>query len=287
MRKNLRAEKERLHKEIASYSKQELERKLLELSIMFEVAQEVNSTLNLEEVLGLILERAGDILEVGIVSLMLIEKETEEMVIKVARGLAERIVKTTRVKMGENVSGWVAERGEPLLVPNIDEDPRFIKRDGEKYYNRSLLSVPLKAEGKVIGVINVNNKADKGVFNQDDLDLLIALSNQAAIAIENSRLHERVRRKAEALEAANQELRRVSEEKREFVSQVSHDLRTPLTSIKGFTSILLTGSLGELTREQKEKLEKIGKHSDWLTTLIKNLVEHSRGEKDGCPQDAL
>ena len=180
MRKNLRAEKERLHKEIASYSKQELERKLLELSIMFEVAQEVNSTLNLEEVLGLILERAGDILGVELVSLMLIEKETEELVIKVARGLAERIVKTTRVKMGENVSGWVAERGEPLLVSNIDEDPRFIKRDGEKYYNRSLLSVPLRAEGKVIGVINVNNKADKGVFNQDDLDLLIALSNQAS-----------------------------------------------------------------------------------------------------------
>ncbi len=281
MRKNLAEERKRLHQEIASLSKQELERKLLELSIMFEVAQEVNSTLDLEEVLGLILERAGDILEVELVSLMLIEEETGELVIKLARGLEERIVETTRVKMGENVSGWVAERGEPLLVPNIDEDPRFIKRDGEKYYNRSLLSVPLRAKGKVIGVINVNNKADKGIFNQDDLQLLIALSNQAAMAIENSRLHERVRGKAEALEAANQELQRISEEKRELVSQVSHDLRTPLTSIKGFTSILLTGSLGELTREQKEKLEKIGKHSDRLTALIKDLVEHSRGEKDG------
>ncbi len=281
MRKSLEEERKRLHQKIASCSKEELEKKLLELSIMFEVAREVNSTLDLEEVLSLILDRAADILEVKLVSLMLIEEETGELVIKVARGLAERIVKAARVKMGENISGWVAESGEPLLVPNIDKDPRFVRRDGERYYNRSLLSVPLKAKGKVIGVINVNNKADKGVFNQDDLDLLIALSNQAAMAIENSRLHERVRGKAEALEAANQELKKVSEEKREFVSQVSHDLRTPLTSIKGFTSILLTGGFGELTQPQKEKLEKIGKHSDRLTALIKNLVEHSRGEKDG------
>ncbi|MCD5391153.1 GAF domain-containing protein [candidate division NPL-UPA2 bacterium] len=281
MRKSLEEERKRLHQEIASCSKEGLEKKLLELSIMFEIAREVNSTLDLEEVLGLILDRAADILEVELVSLMLVEEETGELVIKVARGLEEGIVKTARVKMGENISGLVAESGEPLLVPNIDKDPRFVQRDGERYYNRSLLSVPLKAKRKVIGVINVNNKADKGTFNQDDLLPLTALSNQAAMAIENSRLHERVRRKAEALEAANQELKKVSEEKREFVSQVSHDLRTPLTSIKGFTSILLTGSSGELTQGQKEKLEKIGKHSDRLTALIKNLVEHSRGEKDG------
>ncbi|MFH0771787.1 MAG: diguanylate cyclase [Candidatus Omnitrophota bacterium] len=121
--------------------------------------------------------------EVG--SLMLTEEGTNDLVIKAAKGISPEIVDKTRVEVGRGISGWVAKTGVPLLVRDIGKDKRFQKESDKRYYTPSLLSVPIMAEGKIIGVINVNNKSSKGFFDENDLCLLTILANTISIVMES------------------------------------------------------------------------------------------------------
>ncbi len=172
----------------------ELSRKLVEIQMMNESFKDINSTLELDEVLTKIIARVTYCLEAQIGSVMLIDEEKNELYIAAAAGLPEEVIKTARVPVGQGISGWVAEKGEPLLVEDIEKDPRFGKKKSDsKYSTKSLISTPLVNRGKVIGVLNVNNKQSKEPFTKADLDLLTNIANQAAIAIENARLFKQVK----------------------------------------------------------------------------------------------
>lgn len=109
-----------------------------------------------------------------ICSIMSINKKTQEMRIEAAVGLDPLIMANTRVKIGEGIAGYVAKTGEPLLVQDIDNDPRFKKKgwSSNRYHTKSLISAPLKADGEVFGVICVNNKTTREPFTNQDLDIL-------------------------------------------------------------------------------------------------------------------
>jgi len=167
------------------------------------------STLEAPELLKLIIRTIRQQLQAERTSLMLFDKRTNELVIKVAEGIQEEVVRNTRVKLGEGVSGWVAKSGKPLLVEDIDADPRFQKHSDRPYQSDSfisapvVLSVPLKAKGKVLGVVNVNNKTGGGSFTQQDLEFVSTLASQAAIAIENAKLFGRLQQRTIELKSAN------------------------------------------------------------------------------------
>jgi diguanylate cyclase (GGDEF)-like protein len=154
-----------------------------------EVGNLLVSTLDLDTVLSLIVRGIRDVTGAEVCSIMLWDESGESLVIRAAEGIPKRIVREARVKRGENIAGWVAQEGRPLLIRNLDEDPRFVGTAGSRYRSKSLLSVPLKARGQVLGVINVNNSTSTRIFTEEDQELLMLFANHAAIALENSRLY--------------------------------------------------------------------------------------------------
>jgi HD-GYP domain-containing protein (c-di-GMP phosphodiesterase class II) len=138
------------------------------------------------------------VMHARIASLMLIDEEREELYIKAARGLREDVVTGTRLKMGDSIAGLVAKHGVPLLVTDVEEDPRFgERRNGHQYETKSLLSVPIKANGRVVGVININNKISCTPFTEDDQALLTSLAERAARAWEHGEAVDETSERAE------------------------------------------------------------------------------------------
>jgi HD-GYP domain-containing protein (c-di-GMP phosphodiesterase class II) len=162
------------------------DRQIKELKLMHKISKEAAGVTNLDRTLQLIINEACNAFDAGIGSILLVDPETEELVVKAARGLDIESLKNVRVKVGERISGWVAEFKEPLLVVDVENDDRFAKRSNEKYFNKSLIAAPISCHDEFLGVININNKKSKEVFTEHDLDLLVAIAEQAGIIISNA-----------------------------------------------------------------------------------------------------
>ncbi len=252
-------------------SKRKIKDKAKWLATIYQIAREVNSNLGLKHCLNSIIDNTVKLLTVERASLMLFDKQKKELKIESAIGISARIVRQVRVKVGEGVSGWVIKTGKPLLINDISKDRRFRPREKGRYYNQSLLSVPLKARGEVIGVLNVNNKRRKQIFTKDDLELLSALANEASIAVYNARLYQQ-------LFSLNERLKELDRLKSDFVSNVSHELGTPLATCRYFTSLMLKESAGPVSQQQREYLQLMDSNIERLTRLINNLLSLSRIE---------
>lgn len=120
-------------------------------------------------------------------SLLLIDDFTGHLDFEVVRGEQSNILPFFRVPKGQGIAGWVAENDTPLIVPDVQTDERFYRYvDQElKFRTREMIAVPLRADGAVIGVLQVINKQE-GAFNHDDLKLAMAFANQIAMVINKS-----------------------------------------------------------------------------------------------------
>lgn len=140
-----------------------------------------------EAALGKFNDLMAELLCVDTCSIMLASESTGEFTIMTAKGLDEEIVRNASIRFGDSVAGWVALEGRPLLVNDIEKDPRFARKNISQYNTRSLLSVPLKVKGAVVGVINFNNKKSATTFTEEDLVLASALSDRLAHLIDRLR----------------------------------------------------------------------------------------------------
>jgi diguanylate cyclase (GGDEF)-like protein len=177
---------------------QDLEKRFVELTAVFEIGKEIVSNLNTDSVLQLVIEKATRLIGCEKCSVMLINKVDQTLRIFKSVGLPEGVADKVCIPVGEGIAGRVAESGEPILIKDIeqDESTRGVMKNRSHYRTRSLLSVPLVSQGAVIGVINVNNKKNDALFTQGDLNLMNLFANQVAIAIQNARLHSKVERLA-------------------------------------------------------------------------------------------
>jgi HD-GYP domain-containing protein (c-di-GMP phosphodiesterase class II) len=150
----------------------------------------VNSTLDLKELLKLVMELAARTLRAGASSILLKDKESGDLLFDVATGEAAEAVKTIRVPRGQGIAGHVAESGTSLLVPDASKDARFFRGADEKsrFVTKNLIAVPLVARGETIGVVEVLNRMGEGTFSEGDVKLLQALAHQSAVAIQNAQL---------------------------------------------------------------------------------------------------
>ena len=152
----------------------------------------------LDHLTRLTIEMVSEVMNARIASLMLVDEERDELYIQAARGLREEIVCGTRVRMDDSIAGWVARHGTPLLITNVEEDTRFgERRNAHQYETKSLLSVPVKIEGRVVGVININNKISCTPFTEDDQTLLASLSERVARAWQHATDHDETADKVE------------------------------------------------------------------------------------------
>lgn len=163
-------------------------RELQRLAFLVEAAKVLNSTLDLFELLELILRMTTEQTGADRATLFLVDAEQGELRSWIAQGLERREI---RLPMGKGLAGWVAQSGEPVNLEDAYSDPRFDSAfDGvHGYRTKSILVMPVKArDGRVVGVLELLNKPD-GAFNEADIACLDGISSHAAIALENARLH--------------------------------------------------------------------------------------------------
>ena len=168
-----------------------IEERVRRLSLLSQLGQILNSTLEHEEVRRRAIEAATRLMRAEVGSLLLVDGETQQLRFEVALGNKEMTLKTITLKMGEGIAGWVAQNGKALIVNNPKKDPRFFKDvDGRtEFKTRNLIAVPIKVKEKVMGVLEAINKQDGDEFSKEDLSLFTSLANQVAIALDNARLY--------------------------------------------------------------------------------------------------
>ena len=164
----------------------------IRMADLLEILVIINSTLESDRLLWLIMESAKEVMKSEASSLMVLDKDTGELIISVPTGSVEAKLSGLRVPSGKGISGWVAKHGTPVAIPDVSIDPRFYgdvdKESGFK--TRSIICVPMRnPNGEIIGVLQALNKLDGTPFTDEEISLFSAFANQAAIAIENARLH--------------------------------------------------------------------------------------------------
>ncbi len=169
----------------------ELEKVVERLTTVNHIGNILNSLLDQENAMEVIVRTMAKTMNARICSLMMINEETGDLEVAYSVGLEG--VKLRKVKLGEGISGYAAKEGKPLLVTNIETDPRFNLPNDPQYTTTSLIAAPLFIKGKVIGILNINNKNNGDQFTHDDLSLLTTVAGQAAIAVENSNLYRDIR----------------------------------------------------------------------------------------------
>jgi DNA-binding response OmpR family regulator len=160
-----------------------------------------------------LVDLVASVMEVEIVSLMLVNPEEGILRIAHAKGLDPEIQRTAIVPIGEGIAGWVAQTGEPLLVRDLDKDPTFGKKErNPRYRSDSLMSVPLKVNGKTVGVMNANNKANGGTFDEHDMAIFTTFSCIVALGLATTQLFEKLAASVDELASTNARLARANVE---------------------------------------------------------------------------
>jgi signal transduction histidine kinase/CheY-like chemotaxis protein/putative methionine-R-sulfoxide reductase with GAF domain len=165
-----------------------LELKLAQINALSSAGNLLATTTDLREALTSILSLAIDVIGAKMGSVMILDPEKNELYIGASCGLEDSVVQTTRMKLGSSISGYVAQAGRPLIIEDIEKDPRFARINRQKYESKSLISVPLIYKDQIFGVINLNNKLNGKPFTEDDLSMLVSLGLPAAVAIDRANL---------------------------------------------------------------------------------------------------
>lgn len=170
------------------------ERLRFEHNIYVDLASTLTATLDLSEILATLMQKVGDLLKPGNWSLLLMEEDGKHLRFELAVGEGSSLIKGSRLKVGEGIAGWVAQSGENVLIEDVRSDPRFCTRFDEicNFTTRSIICAPMINRGKVLGVIELINRMEEGVFSDLDMRSLQTLAEFAAIAIQNANLFRKV-----------------------------------------------------------------------------------------------
>jgi len=168
------------------------EKKIRMFEGLFEANAAITSSLNRQEVLRLVMSKARQLLNTEAASIFLIDYETNELVLEVSTNLPKDSEKNIRFPLGKGITGWVAQTGQPVLTDDITSHPQYWRGQNEEseFITKSYLCVPLRLGKKIIGTAQVLNRTNPEPFQYEDRIIMEGFARQAAIAIENSRLHE-------------------------------------------------------------------------------------------------
>jgi signal transduction histidine kinase len=246
-----------------------------------EVGVALGTTLDLDGLLELILDKVTDALEADRATLYLLDEANDELVSRIAQG---EEVRSIRLKIGHGIAGHVARTGKPLHVRDAYKDARFSAEWDmlSGYRTRSILAAPMKNHlGKTIGVVQVLNKK-KGEFTPDDADILAALATQAAVSIDNSRLFMSVTQKnIQLLDTKEQLEHRVRDLKLLF------DLERAMARATSLEELFIA-VLGEATRACEAKMGAVAlRDPEERTGTLYIIDERSKKMKRmAYPEDA-
>ena len=159
-----------------------LDKKARKLTAIFEISKALNEQSDPSVLFQLIVDRATELMGASSGSMIRMDRESGTLFIEAERGLGPEVKDVLRLRVGEGVTGWVAQEGEPLLVPDVRKDPRYVQANPAVM---SEMAVPVKWGSEVMGVINLDHQ-QVGGFTGEDLELLTAFGNAAAVALRNA-----------------------------------------------------------------------------------------------------
>jgi len=175
----------------------EAETRITELSTLYNIGIVISSAIEREKLLEKVVEVIRDTLHYLKVAIFTVEPQSKSIFIGAQCGYGEELNMLYFTVGGNSVVGWVAEQGEPQIVNDVRQDPRYSAIDPRVL---SEIAVPIKREGKTVGVLNIeDDKTD--AFTQSDLRLLTTLASQVAVAMDNARLYEEAKRRINELSA--------------------------------------------------------------------------------------
>jgi signal transduction histidine kinase/CRP-like cAMP-binding protein len=256
----LRVSNEKLLKDFLEYEK-EVTEQINKLNYLIEITKRVNSTIDIDELLKIILEIALEITNADRGTVYLVDEMTGELWSKVLQGDEIREI---RLKIGQGIAGYVAQTGEVINLIDAYQDPRFNPEVDRKtgYRTKTMLCQPIKDKNdKIVGVFQLINKKD-GVFTKEDEEMLSALSIHASIAIQNAKM---------AQELVNSERLAVIGR---MASSIIHDIKNPMTTIKAYAQVIRK-KIGE--GETIQLVDEVIRQIDRLVNMAQEILDFSRG----------
>jgi signal transduction histidine kinase len=248
----------------------ELEKHHDTLKALYAIESVVSRSLNLEEIFNVALSKVLEVTDTETGTLYSFDGEVLRL--KAFKGLSSEFIEKALIrKMGEGIPG-IAAQSKKAITMDISQFPSpnllpYVTKEGLV----SFIGTPLLSKEKVVGALALGRKK-KRIFTQDDLDLLLSIGNVIVIAVENAQLYKESKESLQKLQKAYEELQTLDKMKDEFISNVSHELKTPLISIKGYGELLYDEKLDGLSDRQKKSLEAIIRNADRLTRLIDSIL---------------
>jgi signal transduction histidine kinase len=222
---------------------------------LLDIARDLASTLDLENLLQRIVHAAADITGAEEASILLYDEIRNTLYFQtITNSKVEPLLKGIAVP-ADSIAGWVALNRQPVIVPDVHKDTRFfgkVEKDSQIQTN-SIIAVPMQVREKLVGVLEVLNKRT-GTFNQEDVSTLQVLSAQAAVAIENAHLFRQS----------------------DLISELVHELRTPLGSITTITYMLLRPEISE--EQRQSMIQTVYQETQRLTELTTSYLDLARLE---------
>jgi signal transduction histidine kinase len=218
--------------------------------------------LSADALLDALLSRVREALETDTCAILLLDESSGDLVVRAAKGLEEKAMAGVRIPMGKGFAGRVAVERQPVAIEEVDYSEvlnPILRERGVK----SLLGVPLVAHGRLLGVIHVGTLRQRS-FSTEDTELLKVVADRVALAVERALIYD--------------ELIRLSQVQREFVSFAAHELRSPAANIFGIAATLRAHA-HDLPAETVDELQDtLYRQSDRMRRLVDQLLDLSRLE---------
>ena len=185
---------------------------------LLEISRDLASTLDLNVLLNRIAQAAADLSNAEAASILLFDENKKQLFFQASTNLEEPLMQGLVIPLEGSIAGWIVSQAKPIVLVDAQQDPRHFSHIGKvtNVTTTSLLGVPLIAKQKVVGVLEAINK-QSGTFNEEDMQVLMALGAQAAVAIETARLFQQS----------------------DLIAEMVHELRTPLSSLNTAAHLLL------------------------------------------------
>jgi signal transduction histidine kinase len=248
---------------------------------LHEIDLAISSTLDLRSTLEILLEKVDRFFSFPTASAVrLLDSKTSSLEIVAFRNLSEAAWQEQSRIAGRRFAESIIATKAPVAICDIQLDPRTVNPEFFRQHGLfSYLGVPLSRKNKVVGVLSLYTKVERD-FSEQDIEFLVTLGGQAAIAIQNSQLHEETKTQAVQLKLKAEELERANKIKEEFLNVMSHELRTPLTAIMGYAGLIKDRMLGEINPDQEKALERLLSRARDQVSMVNSILHASSLEAE-------
>jgi GAF domain-containing protein/DNA-binding response OmpR family regulator/anti-sigma regulatory factor (Ser/Thr protein kinase) len=249
---------------------QDVQARVNELTILTRIGRRLASTLDLDEVLGAVIEESFNATRATNGGIFLYNERENALELRTLRGFTPEVEAKYVgyiVRAGEGLVGRILDTGEAVLVNDVTQESDYREIENR---TRSELILPIKQGGLLLGALNLESPL-VNAFSESEIRLLEAMADSASVAITNARAYEAERQAVERIREADRL-------KTQFLANMSHELRTPLNSIIGFSRVMLRGIDGPLTDMQSTDLTSIYNSGQHLLGLINNILDISKIE---------